>query len=456
MIGLQRWPKVEELREKINNRAKAEPKFRFYSLFDKVYRKDFLQAAYACCRANDGAPGVDGVTFERVESQGVERYLDELAVELKDLRYRPQPVLRVMIEKENQPGKFRPLGIPTIRDRIVQQAVKLLLEPIFEADFPENMHGYRAGRSAQDAINAVDECLRTRYVNVVDADLSKYFDTIPHDELLRSVERRVADHKVLWLIRRWLKVPVQETTAEGKTVISGGKSTKLGTPQGGVISPLLANIYFRRFLIGWERFGLHRKHWARIVAYADDFVILCQGSAQAAKADAQGLLDKLGLTLNTVKTQVLRAWQKSFNFLGYTFGKLHIQDGKETLGEWPSDRNVERHRETLRKLTDRRQTGKSVEAVVTAMKQVTQGFWQYFKLGAVNTQRHHLDKYTLGRMLIWAKRKYRPSRGTGKRPGQAARWAKIRAACRRVRLSKHVVESWREGGLFADAASYAK
>ena len=200
--------------------------------------------------------GVDGVSFEMIEAQGVEGYLDALAAELKELRYRPKAVRRVMIEKEHQPGTYRPLGIPTIRDRIVQQAVKLLLEPIFEADLPENMHGYRAGRSAGDAINAVDDGLRTRHVNVVDADLSKYFDTISHEQLLRSVERRVADQKILWLIRRWLKAPVEEKKARsGKTDISGGKSTNRGTPQGGVISPLLANIYFRRFLVGWERLG---------------------------------------------------------------------------------------------------------------------------------------------------------------------------------------------------------
>jgi RNA-directed DNA polymerase len=227
MISLTRWPKVEDLRAKLNGRAKAEPQYRFYSLYDKVLRADFLEAAFAQCRSNDGAPGVDGLSFNDIESYGVGRFLRELADELKELKYRPQPVRRVLIPKENQPGKYRPLGIPTIKDRIVQQAVKLLLEPIFEADFTDNAYGYRPERSAQDAVRDVELGLRSGMTEVVDADLSKYFDTIPHHELMQSVERRVADHKVLWLIRAWLKMPVHETNANGKTAVTGGKKTKM-------------------------------------------------------------------------------------------------------------------------------------------------------------------------------------------------------------------------------------
>jgi len=322
MISLTRWPKVEDLRTKLNGRAKAKAKFRFYSLYDKVYRQDFLEAAYAQCKSNDGAPGVDGKTFEDIESYGVERYLAELADELERCVYQPQPVRRVLIPKENQPGKFRPLGIPTIRDRIVQQAVKLLLEPIFEADFTDNAYAYRAGRSAQGAVHEVEQGLKSGQTDVVDADLSKYFDTIPHHELMQSIQRRVADGKILMLVRAWLKVPVHEMKENGKTVVSGGKKTKMGTPQGGVISPLLANIYFRRFLKAWVELGYERKFQSRIVNYADDFVILTRGKdcAQQAMEAASKILTKMQLTLNVEKTRICYAWEESFNFLGYTFG----------------------------------------------------------------------------------------------------------------------------------------
>ena len=456
MIGLTRWPKVEDLRAKLNGKAKARPKYRFYSLYDKVYRKDFLEASFAQCRANDGAPGVDGKSFADIEAYGVDRYLEELADELKRRRYQPAAVRRVMIEKEDQPGQYRPLGIPTIRDRVVQQVVKLLLESIFETDFTDNAYGYRAGRSAQDAVKDVDRGLRERYVNVVDGDLSKYFDTIPHEALMQSVERRIADRKVLGLIRSWLKVPVQETTASGKTVISGGKKTKAGTPQGGVISPLLANIYFRRFLIAWRAFGYERKYEARIVNYADDFVILCRKPAHAAYEAARDLLTRLGLKLNVKKTRVVRAWQTSFDFLGYTFGVMHTRNGRECLGKRPSKKNVQRYREGVRQLTGRSQTWKDAATVAKALNGQTQGFWAYFNLGATNKERGTLDRYLGKRMYIWAKSKYTtPRRKKRHSSGPADRWRKIRAALALVRPSKDL-KPWRGGELFASAASYAQ
>ena len=456
MLSLIRWPKVEALRAKLNGKAKAQPEFRFYTLYDKVCRKDVLEAAYAQCRANDGAPGVDGQTFRDVEAQGVGRYLEELATELRERRYRPAAVRRVMIPKEHQPGKFRPLGIPTIRDRVVQQAVKLLLEPIFEADFTDQAYGYRAGRSAQDAIRDVDASLRARHVHVVDGDLSKYFDTIPHEALLKSVERRIADRKVVWLIRHWLKAPVQETTASGQTVYSGGQATKAGTPQGGVISPLLANLYFRRFLVAWRKFGYEQQYGARIVNYADDFVILCRGSAAGAYARARDLLTRLGLTLNVTKTRVVRAWQTSFDFLGYTFGVVHSRNGRESLGKRPSQKSVQRYRDRVRQLTDRRQTGKRAEDVAQALNELTQGFWGYFHLGATNHVRHVMDQYLRKRMFIWARRKHAPSRRKRNRAsGQASRWQRIREALSGVKLSTDL-PPWRGGELFAGAASYAQ
>ena len=457
MISLSRWEKVEDLRAKLNGKAKAKPKFRFYSLHDKVFRMDFLEAAYAQCKSNDGAPGVDGVTFEDIEARGVGAYLAELSHELKDLNYRPQAVRRKMIEKTGQPGKFRPLGIPTIRDRIVQQSVKLLLEPIFEADFTDNAYGYRPGKSALDAIRDVSEGLRHRQVNVVDGDVSKYFDTIPHDDLMRSVERRIADHKILWLIRQWLKAPVHETTA-GKTEITGGKGTRVGTPQGGVISPLLANIYFRRFLLAWEQNGYGQKFQSRIVNYADDFVILCEHSAQAAQAKAKQLLERIGLTLNAGKTRVVRAWQESFDFLGYTFGVQYGRDGREHLGKKPSLKSQQRYRDRVRALTAADQTCKRPETVAAALKALTQGFWGYFSAGATQDARRALDAYQAERMLNWAQRKYKRPRGQKGQPnpGQGRRREKIGAALKLVVRSTDLKQPDRERNLFASAASLAK
>ncbi|MGH7142497.1 MAG: group II intron reverse transcriptase/maturase [Planctomycetota bacterium] len=439
MIGLERWPQVKSLRQKLNGKAKAEPEFRFYVLFDKVHRRDFLEAAYAQVRANHGAPGVDGENFECIKSYGVGRYLAELADELKELRYTPQPVRRVLIPKAGKPGQFRPLGIPTIRDRIVQQSVKLLLEPIFEADFTDNAYGYRPGKSARDALLDVDAAIRSNHVDYVDADLSQYFDTIPHDDLMQSVQRRVVDRRVLWLIRHWLKVPVHETNADGKVVITGGKKTKRGTPQGGVISPLLANIYFRRFLKAWEDRGLSDKLHSRVVSYADDFVILTKGRAREALEAARAILTKMGLRLNDEKTRTGRAWYQTFNFLGYTFGKLYTAGGKAYLGFTPSGKSIQRYRDTVRQLTAKDQALKSAEAVAEALNRLTRGFWNYFNVGTTMENRRGLDKFLFDRTVRWAKRKYPRSRGRADRG--KARFAKIEQALQMLvfgrTLSRH-------------------
>jgi RNA-directed DNA polymerase len=227
--------KIETLQRKLYAKAKAEPGFRFYLLYDKIHRADILAHAYESAKANEGAPGVDGVTFATIEAAGVEGWLMALGEELRDKSYRPQPVRRVMIPKPG--GGERPLGIPTIRDRVVQTAAKLVLEPVFEADFDPETYGYRPGRSAIDAVRRVHGHLKDGYTDVVDADLSKYFDTIPHDELLQCVARRISDKHVLALIKMWLKTPVEESTGTGGTRLTGGKGSKHGTPQGGVISP---------------------------------------------------------------------------------------------------------------------------------------------------------------------------------------------------------------------------
>ena len=242
--------KIRTLQKKLYLKAKAEPEFRFYQLYDKVWREDILAHAYALACANGGAPGVDGVTFKQIEKEGVEGWLAGLREELRTKAYRPQPVRRVLIPKPN--GGERPLGIPTIRDRVVQTAVKIVIEPIFEADLEPNAYGYRPQRSATDAIREVHKALCDGHTDVVDADLSKYFDTIPHDALMQCVARRIVDRTILSLIKMWLKAPVEERDGDGNRRMTGGKGSKHGTPQGGVISPLLANLYMNRFLKYWR------------------------------------------------------------------------------------------------------------------------------------------------------------------------------------------------------------
>ena len=260
--------KIRQLQKKLYVKAKQEPEFRFYQLYDKVWRKDILTFAYRLARSNGGAPGVDGQSFRDIDRSGLEEWLDGLEKELRAKTYKPSPVRRVMIPKPG--GGERPLGIPTIRDRVVQTAAKLVLEPIFEADFDDSAYGYRPNRSAVDAVRKVHHLLCEGYTDVVDADLSKYFDTIPHYELLQSVARRVADRQMLRLVKAWLKTPVEERNDRGKRSMTGGKASKMGTPQGGVISPLLANIYMHRFLRYWRQQGKDSEYQARIVNYADD------------------------------------------------------------------------------------------------------------------------------------------------------------------------------------------
>ena len=284
--------KIRSLQRKLYCKAKAEPAFRFYVLYDKICREDILLHAYKLARSNAGAPGVDGVSFEQIEEGGLEAWLAGLREELVSKTYRPDPVQRVMIPKKG--GGERALGIPTIRDRVVQTAAKLVLEPIFEADFEDNAYGYRPARGAADAVKDVHRHLKRGYTDVVDADLSRYFDSIPHDDLLKSVARRVVDGSVLWLIKLWLKAPIEERDGDGKRRIVGGKRNKRGTPQGGVASPLLANIYMNRFLKHWRRSGRGEEFRAHVVSYADDFVILSRGRAAEALAWTKEVMTSSG------------------------------------------------------------------------------------------------------------------------------------------------------------------
>ena len=299
-MRLQTPEKIRTLQRKLYLKAKAEPDFRFYLLYDKVYREDILFHAYRLARSNKGAPGVDGQSFEEIEAMGLEGWLSGIRDDLRAKTYRPEPVRRAMVPKPG--GGERPLGIPTIRDRVVQGAVKLVIEPIFEADLEPSAYGYRPKRSAGDAVQAVHKLLCRGYTDVVDADLSKYFDTIPHAELMQSVARRIVDRNVLRLIKLWLKTPVEETDGDGKRRMTGGRGSTRGTPQGGIVSPLLAALYINRFLKYWRITGQGTRFRAEVVNYADDLVILSRGHAREALAWTRQVMTRLGLTLNEAKT----------------------------------------------------------------------------------------------------------------------------------------------------------
>jgi RNA-directed DNA polymerase len=336
-MSLETPEKIRNLQRKLYCKAKAERAFRFYILYDKICREDVLRHAYALARANAGAPGVDGTTFEAIDASGVEAWLAGLREELVSKTYRADPVRRVTIPKPG--GGERPLGIPTIRDRVVQTAVKIVLEPIFEADFEDNAYGYRPRRSAVDAVKETHRLIRRGDTDVVDADLSKYFDTILHADLLKSVARRIVDRHVLHLIKMWLQAPVEERDGDGTRRMGGGKTSRRGTPQGGVASPLLANIYMNRFLKHWRLSRRGEVFRAHVVSYADDFVILSRGCAEEALAWTKAVMTKLGLTLNEAKTSVRDARNERFDFLGYTFGPHrdwkdgHWVPGREPLQE---------------------------------------------------------------------------------------------------------------------------
>jgi RNA-directed DNA polymerase len=397
--------KIRSLQRKLYCKAKAEPAFRFYLLYDKICREDILIHAYRLARANAGAPGVDGMTFARIEEQGLEAWLAGLRVELVSKTYRPDPVRRVMIPKAN--GGERPLGIPTIRDRVIQTAAKIVIEPIFEADFEDNAYGYRPARGAVDAVKEVHRHLCRGYADVVDADLSKYFDTIPHSELIKSVARRVVDRNVLRLIKMWLRAPIEERDADGTRRMSGGKRNTRGTPQGGVASPLLANIYMNRFLKHWRLTGCGDTFSAHVVSYADDFVILSRGRAAEALAWTKAVMTKLGLTINEAKTSLRNARQERFDFLGYSFGAhLFEANGNWYLGASPSKKSVQRLKTRIGDLLVPSNIDPWPE-VRDKLNRSLRGWSNYFGYGSRGKAYRSIDQYNFERVRRFLARRHK-------------------------------------------------
>lgn len=412
-MSLEAHTKLEELQGKLYAKAKAEPAFRFYVLYDKIHRRDVLQEALSVAKQNKGAAGVDGQTFEQIEEYGEERWLQELQRELQTRTYRPQPVRRVLIPKPG--GGERPLGIPTIRDRVVQTAAKLILEPIFEADLSDAAYGYRPERGAWQAVQQVHRELARGRTEVVDADLSKYFDTIPHAELMTCVARRIADQAVLHLIKMWLKVPVQEKDEKGRLRYTGGKRSKQGTPQGGVISPLLANIYINRLLKAFARSGSMRRCGARIVNYADDFVVVCPpGRAMEVLAQVRQWIVGMRLTLNEAKTCVRDARKEFFRFLGYELGPLmDRRTRRRYLGARPSKKAMERVRERVSLILYRGRV-EPWKQICRELNQYLAGWANYFAYGSPAVSFRLVDIHVADRARNLLRRRHKLPSGTGR------------------------------------------
>jgi RNA-directed DNA polymerase len=404
--------KIRSLQRKLYRKAKAEPAFRFYVLYDKICREDILHHAYALARDNAGAAGVDGMTFAQIDASGLEAWLAGLREELVSKRYRPDPVRRVMIPKPDGGGE-RALGIPTIRDRVIQTAAKLVLEPIFEADFEDNAYGYRPARGAVDAVKEVNRHICRGYTDVVDADLSKYFDSIPHCDLIKSVARRIVDRSVLWLIKLWLKAPIEEKDGQGTRRIVGGKSNMRGTPQGGVASPLLANIYMNRFLKHWRLTGRGEAFRAHVVAYADDFVILSRGRAAEALAWTKAVMTRLGLTLNEAKTSLKNARRERFDFLGYSFGPhCYKGNGKWYLSASPSKKSMQRFKTKVGNLLVPGNNDPWPEVRDTLNKSLL-GWSNYFCHGTRRAAFRAVDRYVYERVRDFLARRHKVAgRGT--------------------------------------------
>ena len=422
-IGVSLAPplKLRRLQEALYTKAKQEPAYRFYLLYDKVYRADILAHAYALAKQHGGAPGVDGVTFEDIDAAGVEPWLAAVQEALRTETYRAQPVRRVLIPKPG--GGERPLGIPGIRDRVVQTAALLILQPIFEADLEPTAYGYRPGRTALEAVQEVHRALCAGHTEVIDADVSKYFDTVPHCDLMKSLARRISDRKMLRLLKMWLKAPVAERTESGGWRFSGGKRAARGTPQGGVVSPLLANVYMNRYLKVFRFRGLDQRYGARLVNYADDFVVLCRYGAAEVLAQSRRWFTQMGLTLNEQKTRVCDGRRESFDFLGYTFGPMRYRkDGHWYLGAAPATKAVTRVKGRIRQIL-RPGNQAPWDEVKDELNRAVRGWANYFSYGTRLMAYRAVDHYVYDGVRQFLRRRHKvQTRGTGRsrvRPAHA-------------------------------------
>ncbi len=404
--------KVAKLQNTLHAKAKTEPNYRFYSLWDKVSREDVLAHAYRLCRANRGAAGVDDIDFEAIESGGLERWLGNLRQELRDKRYVPDPLLRVWIPKSS--GGRRPLGIATIRDRVAQMAVLLVIGPIFEADLLPNQYGFRSGLDAKMAVRRVFWNVKDYGRNdVVDCDLSDYFTTIPHIPLMRCLARRISDKHVLHVLKQWLVAAVVERQHNGMKQTTEAKYSGRGTPQGAVVSPLLSNLYFRRFVLAWKQRGIDRKLDAHIVNYADDFVICCKpGNGSKAMAIMRSMMSSLGLTVNERKTKLVQLPDGQFDFLGYTFGRHHDQSARPFIGTRPSKKSISKLIGKIHDETAQRWNQSEPKERVEKINRILRGWCNYFNQGPVFREYQYVREYTARRLRRWLMRKHK-RRGTG-------------------------------------------
>ena len=404
---------VRRLQTVLHAKAKEEPDRRFHALIDKVWREDFLAEAWKRVRRNGGAAGVDGETFADIESYGVGRWLGELARELRDGTYTPKPVRQVLIPKK-QPGKFRPLGIPCIRDRVAQTSALLVLEPIFEADLQPEQYAYRPERSAHDAVKRVVRLLYGGHNEVVDCDLSNYFGEIPHAELLKSFARRISDGRMLKLIKAWLEMPVEEDDGKGgKRRTNRARKERKGTPQGAPISPLASNLYMRRFVLGWKALGFARRFRSEIVNYADDLCVVGKAPAADMLAAVERLMAGLKLPINERKTRCLRCPEDAFEFLGYRIGRIHRPTGKGSYtGTRPTKASVQGICRRISEMTARRHCWQSPEVVVERLNRTMTGWANYFSLGHVSPAYSAVNRHAVQRLRRWLCRKHKVKFGT--------------------------------------------